>query len=212
MPEVSMRIVQYAFVAALAFLFCCPPSVFADSADVVTLDFSGTGYCQAAPVLGPCPGTNVTGTYSFDPDTSSIVGSWSFSTPFGTLSSSAPGAYTSVEESASYPPTPQGVDWPSGYDDLDFFTNNGGVLLGFTDAQGYYGPITAPIRVGDTTFVFSAAVLGPPPTPEALFNLTSGTATPVAAPEPSALSLLAAGLLGLAFLRRGFQGFVRRAI
>ena len=78
MPKVSMRIVQYAFVAALAFVFCCPPSVFADSADMVTLGFRGTGYCQAAPGLGPCPGTSVTGTYSFDPDTSSIVGSCRF--------------------------------------------------------------------------------------------------------------------------------------
>lgn len=210
MSRVYIRIIRYALVAAFACLFSCPASVFADSADVVTLDLTGTGYCQTGPGLGSCSGITVTGTYSFDPDTSSIVGPWSFSTAFGTFSSSGPGAYTNVTESATFPPAPNGIDWPSGYNVLEFLTDDGGVLLGFADPQEFYGPIAAPITVGNTTFVFSAAVEGPPPTPTAILNLTSGIATPVGAPEPSALSLLAGGLLGLVLVRRGFRGFVRR--
>lgn len=196
------RVAKPLFLTAIVCLFAWPGATSADSMDIVTLDFTGSGSCLF--VLGPCgPSTTVTGTYSFDPDTSSIVGPWSFSTPFGAFSSSDSGAIAAVLESENFPLTPFGP-FPAGYDELAFFTNSGVVLLGFADPQDYFGPITGSLQEGFVTFVFSAVQEGDPTVgATAIFDITSGTATPVAAPEPSPLLLLGSGLLGLLAMASG---------
>jgi hypothetical protein len=183
------------FAAAIVCLsFLAPGTASADS--TVTLDFAGSGFC----LIGSCgSGTTVTGTYSFDPDTTSIVGSWSFSTPLGMFSSSDPGALTFVGETSSFPPGPGGVPWPAGYQILSFGNSTSGVSLGFADS-GYDGPIATSVQEDGILFIFSDVFVSNGSGLPDLFTITSGTATAV--PEPSSLPMLSIGLVALTLIRR----------
>ena len=69
-------------------------------ADVIEdLTFAGFATCSN-PALNPCttfPSGPVTGNYSWDVTTQAIVGSWSFTVPFGVLSSNDAGASAAIE-------------------------------------------------------------------------------------------------------------------
>lgn len=78
---------------ALLFFFLCflPTAAKADPADQVTFNFTATAIC---PICFP---VDITGAFTFDTDTDSVVGPWSFSA-FGQdfMSSSDPGSSVQV--------------------------------------------------------------------------------------------------------------------
>jgi hypothetical protein len=77
-------------VAALSVAFVCAST--AKATDVMeNLAFAGTATCGDSFCSGYGTGP-ITGTFSLDVTTQTIVGSWSFSGPFGTVSSSQAGS------------------------------------------------------------------------------------------------------------------------
>ncbi|MGH9718014.1 MAG: PEP-CTERM sorting domain-containing protein [Candidatus Acidiferrales bacterium] len=180
----------YALAAVMLCVLFSPRPAAADSTDVVTLMFSGAGTC----VIGPCSGSLVTGTYSFDVGTDMIVGPWSFATPLGAFSSSGSYPFVGTEPSGMEGFTP-------GFNLLDFTSGDLGIQLAFDGSSGYSGSlITGPTVLSDPSAVGYLNISDTDPI--RIFDLTSGTSTPVATPEPSALAMLGLGLLGLFVIRR----------
>jgi len=74
---------------------------FTVSDTVLTLAFTGTATCETGFAYQECSsGGPVTGTYSLDVNTQTIVGAWSFTTPYGVISSTMTGASAGVAQQA----------------------------------------------------------------------------------------------------------------
>lgn len=164
----------------LSCLFLTTCLVASAKADVVeNLVFTGTATCgdTFCASFGSGP---LTGAYSLDVTTQTIVGPWSFSTPFGVISSNDPGASTLVMS--------WGIYTEAYFDELTspppFFEFVQFIFPG-TDTQ----------QIGAVTS-FSNACQNLPGTVgcKPVYTVAGSNAL---VPEPSGLTLLGIGMLGL---------------
>ena len=160
--------------------------VFAQADDVIeNLLFAGTATCTdgACASFGTGP---LTGTYSFDVTTQTIVGPWSFFTPFGVLDSNQAGASAAIGHQG--PPNIPEVE-------ADFTVSvNPPPFLEFVSLRWDPSNLT---QLGPVAFA-DACIPVPGQNvchPDYIITGFNSLAPPNPAPEPSALALLFAGLL-----------------
>jgi len=87
-------------LSCLLLMICLSASAAADQ--VINLAVTGTVTCSPEYTCGSFPTGPLSGTYSLDITTQTVVGAWSFSTPFGVISSNQTGAYAQSVSSAGY--------------------------------------------------------------------------------------------------------------
>jgi hypothetical protein len=160
----------------------------ANADTVESLSFTGTATCTDSFCTSYGSGS-LTGAWSLDLTTNTIVGQWSFSTPFGVLSSTAAG---SSAHTISSSPAGGGVPVDGSYFQLSAGTVFDWVALSF--------PTTDPQQLGAVSTTGLSLACVPFGTgfcyPDYVITGTS-ILTPPSAPEPAPLGLLAIALLGL---------------
>jgi hypothetical protein len=166
---------KYAVLSLIAFLCVFSPVCKADSLENIT--FSGTATCitdACAYTVGP-----FTGSYTLDVTTQTVVGPWSISLPYTTISSTDAGSYADITGAS----VTFGESNSTTLDYASLFFSPGDLAeIGtLTNASNFCAPF---------------AGLGYPACYPDAYNLTGATSlASTAAPEPSQASLLLGGLL-----------------
>ncbi len=190
-------------VTSLAVLKCLLLMVFptaAAKADLIeTLAFTGTATCQAPyPDCSTYPTGPLTGTYSVDVDTQTIVGAWSFSTPFASFSSSDTGAVAGIHDQLGDIIAGFTIETltPLFLEGVTFlFPGSDPQLLGGLDTGNIVPSFACANFPGGSG---GNAACDPAYVVTGSNSLVSSTTTP----EPSSLSLLGIGILSLLVLSR----------
>jgi hypothetical protein len=158
-------------------------------ADVLeNLVFSGTATCTLAH-CAPFGSGPITGSYTLDLTTNTIVGPWSFSTPFATLSSADPGAATLVG-------LVMGNVGATFVEDTPTFEEGVTIFFPGNDPK-QLGALSQTIEsVGCSSLSGMEACIFD-------YRISAGTNAPAVTgtPEPSSLTLAAVGVLALLALR-----------
>lgn len=179
-----MKTTRYVLALALSFIALALP---AKADQLENLLFTGFATCLDANCSSFGSGA-VTGTYTLDVNTQTVVGPWSFSTPFGSISSTQVGAQTLVD----FTPPPAGAEQENAY-----FQINSGVPGGF-DFIWLFFPNTDLSQTGPIDPTTSTLCIPLPTPPVACrFDDYALTGSNVATAEPSTVSLLGTGLFGL---------------
>lgn len=205
------RVGKWAVLPVILCLFAFARPAVADPIDVVTLHFTAQVVCDvdSEAICGTSTAT-VTGVYSYDVDKHSIVGSWSFKTPVGTLSSANPGSLGDEPCTIGGPPLQCQFGLVIPAISADIFVR---LFLGFSDTTD--AAAGGPLQIGVFSFLnlTDCPVTDPQCLPsQALggqtwdFTSYSFTSSPASAPEPSSFLLLGTGLVavGGVFCRRAF--------
>jgi len=181
MPSLSKLILMA--LSCLLLATCLAASAKADT--IETLSFTGTATCDDATCASYGSGP-VTGTYSLDVTTQTLVGPWSFTMPSGVISSTDSGASDYL---------------------VDRF---GDINPGFEEASGvtaflqFFFPITDTTELGSV----SAASVGSDACIYVSTNscdpdyIITGTVSLVSTPEPGAAGLMLLGVGMLLVLRK----------
>jgi PEP-CTERM motif len=177
----------------------------AAKADITeNLVFTGTAICESGFFHQECPGgtvVSVTGNYTLDVTTQTVIGAWMFTSPFGSVSSTAPGASAPVIDGI--------IQGGTSYDIVNFqeetSTNNEVFDFGFTGAgaASELGAVVTFSSIVDPTIFFSGLCQNVPGSSpagcEPDVNIAGATALVTSSvPEPSSFVLI-----GIAFALMG---------
>ena len=180
---------RFSYAALSSLLLALSLGGPAKADNIENLVFTGTaiGFCSVAGCVvhnGP-----VTGHYTFDATTTTVLGSWSFSTPFGVLGSSDPGANGGVGF------FPAGTQRNYGAYYLAIFEVGIDPIVSAETVEFYFLPtdslLLGPLGLGGLFIAYDNSE----------WNVSGSNALAVGkAPEPSGMILAGIGILGLAGL------------
>ena len=181
---------RFSYAALSSLLLALSLGGPAKADNIENLVFTGTadGSCSVAGCVvhnGP-----VTGDYTFDATTLTILGSWSFSAPFGSFNSSEPGALEGV---ALYPAGTIRNE-PAYY--MAFFQVGADPVISAETVEFFF-PATDPLLLGSLGVEGGFAIAFD----KGEYGISGSNAlAATAAPEPSGTILAGIGILGLAGL------------
>lgn len=162
------------------------PSAPTSPDTIENLVFTGTATCTDSfcSKFGSGP---ITGTYSLDVTAQAIVGAWSFTTPFGVMSSSDPGANASIAVRGGSINPSFGVTTSTFNEFVQFYFPASDLQQLGTLPTNLYPPLSAGGPTASDGCIFSGMIAGEPAC-DPDYAITGATALAVSAAAPSIAS------------------------